>query len=387
MKKHEGKALCFLAAAAFQILLIGALVLIPGQKAEAAESTWAPVFNAAYYAAKYPDVAAAFGGNATAELNHFLTYGMKEGRQGSAEFNVLSYRALYPDLRAVYGNDLSGYFKHYILIGKKEGRIGTGHENDPVTDLPPLSRDQTKEVTDLTLVQKDGHNGIFSVRLMGVDPSKYTEVLFPTWTAEGGQDDIRWEHGVRNSDGTYSLHYNVLNNGKRFGTYVVNAYGRRKNGSLAGFGGLKFSFVADHYAPYGDEIIRRANGPASPTGYVVVVDKAKSVVGVFAGNQGARGNVSYMSCSAGAGNNTPSGTFTVKGRGYSFSGKNYTCYYFTAFIKRTYLFHSVLYKKGTFELLDGRLGKNYSHGCIRLALNDARWINEHIPDGTPVVIY
>lgn len=39
-------------------------------------------FNATYYYLKYPDVAAAFGNNETALLNHYLTYGINEKRRG-----------------------------------------------------------------------------------------------------------------------------------------------------------------------------------------------------------------------------------------------------------------------------------------------------------------
>ncbi|MBC7345294.1 MAG: L,D-transpeptidase, partial [Clostridia bacterium] len=33
------------------------------------------------------------------------------------------------------------------------------------------------------------------------------------------------------------------------------------------------------------------------------------------------------------------------------------------------------------------LGQPASHGCIRLTMEDARWIYDHIPRGAPVHIY
>ena len=39
------------------------------------------------------------------------------------------------------------------------------------------------------------------------------------------------------------------------------------------------------------------------------------------------------------------------------------------------------------EIKDGRLGINASHGCVRLALSNAKWIYDNIPRGTKVVIY
>ena len=84
------------------------------------------VFDAAYYAAHNADVVAACGDTNTALLNHFVKYGMKEGRQGNASFDVISYRYRYADLRNVYGKNLPDYYLHYIRYGAAEGREATG---------------------------------------------------------------------------------------------------------------------------------------------------------------------------------------------------------------------------------------------------------------------
>lgn len=57
-----------------------------------------------------------------------MNYGIKEGRQGSAEFNVYVYRARYTDLDAAYGDDLEKYYMHYIMYGKSEGRNGAAEK-------------------------------------------------------------------------------------------------------------------------------------------------------------------------------------------------------------------------------------------------------------------
>lgn len=87
---------------------------------------YACIFNAEYYAARYPDLAAMPGNDGAALFNHFITCGMAEGRQGSAEFDVNFYCAAYPDLAALFGDDLSSYYRHYITAGKTEGRVGAG---------------------------------------------------------------------------------------------------------------------------------------------------------------------------------------------------------------------------------------------------------------------
>ena len=75
--------------------------------------------------AAYPDVAAAYGNNADALLNHFISFGVKEGRSASAEFNPQAYRQRYEDLQAAFGNDMAAYCRHYVAYGKAEGRNGS----------------------------------------------------------------------------------------------------------------------------------------------------------------------------------------------------------------------------------------------------------------------
>lgn len=81
------------------------------------------VYDYYYYLAKNPDVAKATGGNPTLTLQHFVQYGMKEGRQSSLNFKVGTYRSSYADLRAAYGSDLAAYYRHYMTYGFYEGRL------------------------------------------------------------------------------------------------------------------------------------------------------------------------------------------------------------------------------------------------------------------------
>lgn len=83
---------------------------------------YSAVFNADYYYNHNKDVANAFGHDAQALLNHFVTYGMDEGRQASEEFNINVYRAKNGDLVSAYGDDRKAYYIHYIKYGKSEGR-------------------------------------------------------------------------------------------------------------------------------------------------------------------------------------------------------------------------------------------------------------------------
>ena len=87
---------------------------------------YSPVYNYEYYIQNNPDVARKFNGDDVATLNHFIEYGMNEGRQASASFDVHSYYLEYPDLRQAYGSDTKAYYLHYVNYGENERRKATG---------------------------------------------------------------------------------------------------------------------------------------------------------------------------------------------------------------------------------------------------------------------
>ena len=134
------------------------------------------------------------------------------------------------------------------------------------------------------------------------------------------------------------------------------------------------------------KMISRANQYSSSTKWLLMADVKNNYVGVFNGKKGSWTQKKYWRCSSGAlSTPTPTGTYTVTGKGYSF-GHGYTCYYYAQFWG-DYLFHSVKYYQGTRVIMDGRLGMNISLGCVRLDINNAKWIYDNIPLGTKVVIY
>lgn len=101
-----------------------------------------------------------------------------------------------------------------------------------------------------------------------------------------------------------------------------------------------------------------------------------------------------MYCSTGMLNKndaTPKGKFIIQDRGDSFYNQNLGegANYWTSFTHdNIYLFHTVPTKQdGTYNIPEAeKLGRPASHGCIRLSVPDARWINQNIPNGTQVTI-
>ncbi|GEO63409.1 L,D-transpeptidase [Companilactobacillus nantensis] len=88
---------------------------------------------------------------------------------------------------------------------------------------------------------------------------------------------------------------------------------------------------------------------------------------------------------------TPKGTFEIQNRGDSFYNESSKegANYWTSFKDwGVYLFHSVpTDKNGKYvESEAHKLGKRSSHGCVRLTIPDAKWINASVPDGMKVVV-
>lgn len=84
------------------------------------------LFDAELYAAQNPDVKAAFGNDYKALFNHFMQYGMKEGRLFTTAFNLELYKQQYPDLVAAFGDNWAMYLTHYLTFGINEKRDGGG---------------------------------------------------------------------------------------------------------------------------------------------------------------------------------------------------------------------------------------------------------------------
>ncbi len=90
-------------------------------------------FDAEYYATVYPDVAnvylpnaATYGGFDAAMWYHYKNYGVNESRVAAASpnwFDAAFYAATYPDVVAVYGTDATALFNHYITLGRSELRL------------------------------------------------------------------------------------------------------------------------------------------------------------------------------------------------------------------------------------------------------------------------
>ena len=135
-----------------------------------------------------------------------------------------------------------------------------------------------------------------------------------------------------------------------------------------------------------DPMYRKAQGYSSNTNWLILCDTTRNQVCIYWGSKGNWKLQKNWTCTTGAWDTpTALGQYTVGAKGYVF-GSGFSCYYYPQFCGN-YLFHSVTYYQNTFSIMDGRLGMNLSHGCVRLQIDNAKWIYDNIPSGTKVVTF
>ena len=127
--------------------------------------------------------------------------------------------------------------------------------------------------------------------------------------------------------------------------------------------------------------------------YKLYVDVSDQRVYVYKWNgESYEENVKTFVCSTGT-KATPTilGTYSCDGKaGEWYYFQKYNCWARYAFrIQGGYLFHSVTFSSQNSRPSSGavaNLGRRASHGCVRLSVEDAKWIYENCPNGITVVI-
>ncbi|WP_195237040.1 L,D-transpeptidase family protein [Romboutsia sp. 1001285H_161024_C4] len=125
----------------------------------------------------------------------------------------------------------------------------------------------------------------------------------------------------------------------------------------------------------------------SPTTNLITTDLKNKLTYIFEKNHDGSWNLLYKwSCTVGK-PSTPTirGTFYVSGRKPYFGSDIYRVKYATR-IRGSYYYHSILFNAAGTEIIDDRLGMALSHGCVRLATENARWIYNNVLDKTTIII-
>lgn len=211
---------------------------------------YSAVFDAAYYANRYPDLKAAFGNDESALLQHFIQYGMAEGRQGSSQFDVYSYKNLYPDLRAAFGNNLKSYYMHYISSGKAEGRKATGVNTlqKPITTYNGIDYSAVydynyylKKYSDLAKIYTNDDIGLLAHFVnCGMGEGRQAKASFDVFSYRNQYQDLRVAFG--NNLKSYYMHY--ISNGKAEGRKATGV--KSIQNPITTYNGVDYSSVYDY---------------------------------------------------------------------------------------------------------------------------------------------
>lgn len=211
---------------------------------------YSAVFDVAYYANRYPDLKAAFGNNESVLLQHFIQYGMDEGRQGSSQFDVYSYKNLYPDLRAAFGNNLKSYYMHYISSGKAEGRKATGVNTlqNPITTYNGIDYSAVydynyylKKYSDLAKIYTNDDIGLLAHFVnCGMGEGRQAKASFDVFSYRNQYQDLRVAFG--NNLKNYYMHY--ISNGKAEGRKATGV--KSIQNPITTYNGVDYSAVYDY---------------------------------------------------------------------------------------------------------------------------------------------
>lgn len=126
----------------------------------------------------------------------------------------------------------------------------------------------------------------------------------------------------------------------------------------------------------------------SSTSYLINVNIKNQKTYIYKGKADNWQLIKTCPCSTGiAGDDTPSGSFSIKEKGdWFFSEKYAQGGKYWSQITGDILFHSIPFAKDKTTVLDYTLNKPSSHGCIRLSIEDSKWIYNNIPKGSKVLI-
>ena len=241
-------------------------------------------------------------------------------------FDPIYYADSYADLKAAFGYNEKDLWSHYVTYGRKEGRACTGSEETVGT---------VKVMKDKTLF----------------DPAFYAAV-YPDVVAVFGTSEKA-----------------LYNHYKKYG---------KKEGRMA-FEGQ----VVNATAPP-----KVASGAAT---YYIRINRKACCVTIYSKDDAGNYTVPCKAMVCSTGNATPLGTYSMGQQARWLQFEEGTVGQYARRITGHIWFHSVMYyKRYPDTLLWGeynKLGTVCSHGCVRLAAEDAQWIYENCETGTQIEIY
>ena len=146
--------------------------------------------------------------------------------------------------------------------------------------------------------------------------------------------------------------------------------------------------VMEYYKKLNEDTINQFD-ITSNTNYLVFVNIAEQKTYVYEGSKNNWTLDKTFTCSTGIeGKETPVGVFTVQNRAPWFFSPKYGQggKYYVQFMGN-YLFHSIPFNSDKTTISDPTLGVPASHGCIRLSVEDSKWLYDNVQNGSKIIIY
>ncbi|EOU1757497.1 L,D-transpeptidase [Clostridium perfringens] len=146
--------------------------------------------------------------------------------------------------------------------------------------------------------------------------------------------------------------------------------------------------VMEYYKKLNEDTINQFD-ITSNTNYLVFVNIAEQKTYVYEGSKNDWTLAKTFTCSTGIeGKETPVGVFTVQNRAPWFFSPKYGQggKYYVQFMGN-YLFHSIPFDSDKTTISDPTLGVPASHGCIRLSVEDSKWLYDNVQNGSKIIIY
>lgn len=335
---------------AFTVMLL-ALTAIPAMAATHSTvysgQNYSRVYDYTWYTTNvHPELA---GKSDTAVIKYFVTKGIPNKEQGNAAFNVTWYYNQKPGLRYSYGTKWKKYYLYYQKKGYTSGAVSkcTSLQNP------------------ITYYKKNGKK---------IDLSKIYN--FKYFTRHYSPAYKYWE----NQDDAGAVKYFVK---------TAMKAGIRGNAKYKATSSTYKKYVKKFYSDYKTYTFYAAQKYSSNTKYLIMLNQKSHVVTVLKGKKGKWVIQKQFICAVGKSSTpTVTGQYTTIEKGLYFWTGSDRCWYYTRF-HNGYMFHSVIYdgSSSPSRVVDGSLGVNVSHGCVRLALSNAKWIYNNVPLGTKVVSY
>ena len=318
--------------------------------------SYSRVYDFEYYKSKYAYIRNRFALDDFGALEFFVRYGMKKRHQACKEFNVVWYYNSNANMRYMCGLDWQRYYLYYQKKAYMKGAIR-----------------RCETLKNIITYYKIKSTKIYLSDIYD----------FEYYTKNNSRAMKYW----RNQDDAGAV--------KDFVEYGMRHNLRGRKGSGRGPKSNAYKNIREIiYPDFDNNAYMKADGYSSKTKYLCLINQDEHKVYVFKGSKGNWKLKKKFTCTVGApGTPTPMGVFEMYGKNRSepmnyFDSGSCRCFYYSPFY-RSYYFHSILYYQDPTpqRVMDGTLGANASHGCVRLALDNAKWIYKYVPNKTKVVSY